>query len=96
VFRTHSRTLEEVQVALNGLLNTKRDAFRRFFFLPNDDLLDVQKEGKNPPKVRPYMNKLFDNRSEDIDGILSSGKVPSLFDAQQRESSEHVPDTPTR
>ncbi|KAA6366732.1 MAG: putative dynein heavy chain, partial [Streblomastix strix] len=61
IFRQHNQTMDQIQVALNGLLNTKRNAFGRFFFLPNDDLLEILKEGKNPMKVMPYMNKLFDN-----------------------------------
>ncbi|KAA6402752.1 MAG: putative Dynein heavy chain, partial [Streblomastix strix] len=61
IFKQHNSTLDQIQVALNGLLNTKRAAFGRFFFLPNDDLLEILKEGKNPINVMPYMNKLFDN-----------------------------------
>ncbi|KAH7827202.1 dynein haevy chain 9, inner dynein arm 5 [Monocercomonoides exilis] len=61
IFRQHNTTLDHIHVALNGLLNTKRTAFGRFFFLPDDDLLEILKEGKNPAKVMPYLNKLFDN-----------------------------------
>ncbi|KAK2964418.1 putative Dynein axonemal heavy chain 6 [Blattamonas nauphoetae] len=61
IFRQHNATLDKIQIALEGLLNTKRAAFGRFFFLPNDDLLEILKEGKNPVNVMSYMNKLFDN-----------------------------------
>eukprot|EP00770_Monocercomonoides_exilis_P008083 MONOS_8041.1-p1 / transcript=MONOS_8041.1 / gene=MONOS_8041 / organism=Monocercomonoides_exilis_PA203 / gene_product=dynein haevy chain 9, inner dynein arm 5 / transcript_product=dynein haevy chain 9, inner dynein arm 5 / location=Mono_scaffold00292:32264-47119(-) / protein_length=4951 / sequence_SO=supercontig / SO=protein_coding / is_pseudo=false len=61
IFRQHNSTLEQIEAALDGLLNTKRAQFGRFFFLPNDDLLEILKEGKNPMQVMPYMNKLFDN-----------------------------------
>ncbi|KAA6378415.1 MAG: hypothetical protein EZS28_026058 [Streblomastix strix] len=61
IFRQHNQTEDQIHAALNGLLITKRIAFDRFFFLPNDDLLDILKEDKSPMKVMPYMNKLFDN-----------------------------------
>ncbi|KAK2953633.1 putative Dynein axonemal heavy chain 6 [Blattamonas nauphoetae] len=59
--KNHNAALDKIQLALDGLLNEKRNAFARFFFLPNDDLLEILKEGKNPLKVMPHMNKLFDN-----------------------------------
>ncbi|KAA6399635.1 MAG: hypothetical protein EZS28_004844 [Streblomastix strix] len=61
IFRQLNQTEDQIQAALNGLLNTKRNAFDRFFFLPKDDLLEILKEEKYPMKVMPYMNKLFDN-----------------------------------
>ncbi|KAA6395114.1 MAG: hypothetical protein EZS28_009366 [Streblomastix strix] len=61
IFRQHNQTEDQIQAALNGLLITKRNTFDRFFFLLNEDLLEILKEEKYPMKVMPYMNKLFDN-----------------------------------
>ncbi|KAA6366626.1 MAG: hypothetical protein EZS28_037846 [Streblomastix strix] len=60
-FRQHNQTVNQIQVSLNGLLDTKRNVFCRFLFITKNDLLEILKEGKNQMKVMLYMNKLFDN-----------------------------------
>ena len=36
-------------------------SFSRFYFLSNDDLLEVLGQSKNPDLVQKHMNKCFDN-----------------------------------
>ena len=46
--------LEEIQKSLDMYLETKRQIFPRFYFLSNDDLLEILGQSKNPEAVRVY------------------------------------------
>eukprot|EP00879_Flechtneria_rotunda_P011718 GHRR01012239.1.p1 GENE.GHRR01012239.1~~GHRR01012239.1.p1 ORF type:complete len:1535 (+),score=570.67 GHRR01012239.1:286-4605(+) len=54
------QTLEEVQKGLEDYLETKRVAFARFYFLSNEELLDILRQHKIPQAVQPYLAKCFD------------------------------------
>lgn len=47
-------TLEAIQRSLDMYLETKRQCFPRFYFLSNDDLLEILGQSKNPEAVRTH------------------------------------------
>ncbi|SCN44990.1 dynein heavy chain, putative [Plasmodium malariae] len=53
------KNIELCEKALNDYLDQKKKTFPRFYFLSNIALLDILSNGKNPLKILPYINDVF-------------------------------------
>ena len=62
-FEDANRSLENVLKHLHRFLETKRVAFPRFYYLPNDDLLEIMSDMTCPEKLQPHLKKCFEGIS---------------------------------
>jgi dynein heavy chain len=55
--------LEQIHKSLSEFLNSKREAFPRFYFLANEELLQILSNSKDIKSVQKYMIKCFEGIS---------------------------------
>ncbi|KAI5960962.1 DYN1 [Candida pseudojiufengensis] len=73
------KTLSVIQVSLSGYLEKQRDLFPRFFFLGNEDLLELIGSSNDITRINKHIKKMFngigqlkfDHESHSIVGIIS-------------------------
>ncbi|CAN0190805.1 unnamed protein product [Ectocarpus sp. 12 AP-2014] len=51
--------LERCQKALSDFLEEKRSAMPRFYFIGDEDLLEILGQAKNPTIIQAHLKKLF-------------------------------------
>ncbi|XP_054978204.1 dynein axonemal heavy chain 6 [Sorex araneus] len=79
-FQNNNALLDQIQKCLEAHLESKRVIFPRFYFLSNDELLEILAQTRNPQAVQPHLRKCFDSISKLEFAVMISteGKIPGL------------------
>lgn len=56
----NNQLLDQIMLSLEAYLESKRVIFPRFYFLSNDELIEIIAQARNARAVQPFMNKCFD------------------------------------
>lgn len=63
-FQDGNNNLELVQRGLNEYLGQKRAVFARFYFLSDNELLEILSQTKEVENVRPHLRKVFESMAD--------------------------------
>ncbi|POM71269.1 Dynein heavy chain, partial [Phytophthora palmivora] len=80
----HNSSLERIEKSLEDYLEVKRRAFPRFYFISNDELLEILAHAKEPQVVQRHLPKCFDALAKlDIsDDGTHGGTTASVLSSQ--------------
>lgn len=78
--------LDMCQKALNSYLEEKRSKFSRFYFIGDDDLLEILGQAKNPVVIQTHLKKLFAGIFK-VELADNNSKIKSMISA----AGEYVP-----
>ncbi|KAJ3183889.1 Dynein heavy chain 6, axonemal [Geranomyces variabilis] len=89
IMQQNNVLLDQIQKCLEDYLESKRLLFPRFYFLSNEELLEILSQTRNPQAVQPHLSKCFDA----IKSLEFSSADPKSIDiaAMVSPEGERVP-----
>lgn len=79
IMKLNNLFLDDITRCLEAYLEVKRVVFPRFYFLSNDELLEILAQTRNPHAVQPHLRKCFDAIAALEFGTSESGDGESVM-----------------
>lgn len=83
-----NNTLEKIKKNLNQFLDNKRLSFPRFFFMPNEDLLEIIGQARDLVAVNKHINKMFEGIKELWCPAPTGSKAQKVYTIQKIRSPD--------
>ena len=82
--------LDRCQKALNDFLEEKRSKFPRFYFIGDDDLLEIIGQSENPLVIQNHLRKLFAGIAT-VEFSKDSKQIVAMRSSEKERVSLHAP-----
>lgn len=82
-----NKKFEQIQKNLNQFLEAKRGQFPRFYFLSNEDLLEIIGQSKDPKPILQHISKMFEGVAS-LTISESGGRNAKNYEITHLESAE--------
>ena len=76
-----NKEFENISKGLTVYLESKREHFARFYFLSNEEIIEILGQMRDPKNVQKYLNKIF----EGIEALqfAPTGMITGLFSKEE-------------
>ncbi|XP_028810647.1 dynein heavy chain 6, axonemal isoform X2 [Denticeps clupeoides] len=89
-FQNNNELLDQIQKCLEAYLESKRVIFPRFYFLSNEELLEILAQTRNPQAVQPHLRKCFDAVSRLEFAMVSKSNDESKGSATHQNQAQQL------
>ena len=78
-----NKALDQIQKSLTNYLETKRLIFSRFYFLADEELLEILAQNKDPSNIQKHINKCFEGINQML--FSNEGQITHIISNESEQ-----------